>query len=79
MNRALYARRRVRNSVFLTLSVAAAIFGIAWLTLILYALITRGMHALSYHIFTEMTPAQGSTRTSAAARAPTIATTVTRG
>jgi len=61
MNRALYARRRIRNSVFLTLSVAAAIFGIAWLTLILYALVTRGMHALSYHIFTEMTPAQGST------------------
>jgi len=61
MNRALYARRRMRNSVFLTLSVAAAIFGIAWLALILYALVTQGLQALSYHIFTEMTPAQGST------------------
>jgi len=61
MNRALYARRRMRNGVFLTLSVAAAAFGIASLALILYALITQGLQALSYHIFTEMTPPQGST------------------
>ncbi|HUO92346.1 MAG TPA: phosphate ABC transporter permease PstA [Rhizomicrobium sp.] len=61
MNRALYARRRIRNTVFLTLSVAAAVFGIAWLALILYSLIAQGIQALSSHIFTEMTPAQGST------------------
>ena len=59
MNRALYARRRMRNGMFLTLSVAAAIFGIAWLALILYSLVTQGLEALSPRIFTEMTPAQG--------------------
>jgi phosphate transport system permease protein len=61
MNRALYARRRFTNSIFLMLSVAAAAFGIAWLALILYSLVTQGVQALSYHIFTEMTPSQGST------------------
>jgi phosphate transport system permease protein len=60
MNRALYTSRRMRNTVFLTLSVAAAVFGIAWLGLILYSLVTQGVQALSYHIFTELTPAQGS-------------------
>ncbi|HTW33827.1 MAG TPA: phosphate ABC transporter permease PstA [Rhizomicrobium sp.] len=60
MNRALYTRRRVRNTIFLTLSVAAAVFGIAWLALILYSLVTQGIQALSLNVFTEMTPAQGS-------------------
>jgi phosphate transport system permease protein len=60
MNRALYARRRMRNTMFLTLSVFAAIFGIAWLALILYSLITQGIQALSWDVFTKMTPAQGS-------------------
>jgi phosphate transport system permease protein len=60
MNRALYARRRMRNSVFLTLSVAAAAFGIGWLTLILYSLITKGVAGLSVKMFTESTPPPGS-------------------
>ena len=60
MNRALYARRRFRNGMFLTLSVAAAIFGIAWLALILYSLIVQGVGALSPKLFTELTPAPGS-------------------
>ena len=60
MNRALYARRRFRNAMFLTLSVAAAIFGIAWLALILYSLIAQGIGGLSPKLFTELTPAPGS-------------------
>ena len=60
MNRALYARRRFRNGMFLSLSVAAAIFGIAWLALILYSLIVQGVGALSPKLFTELTPAPGS-------------------
>jgi phosphate transport system permease protein len=59
MNRSLYASRRLRNTIFLSLSVAAAVFGIAWLALILYSLITQGMQALSFSVFTEMTPSQG--------------------
>ncbi len=60
MNKGLYARRRLRNRVFLILSVAAAAFGIAWLALILYSLISQGVQALSLDVFTKLTPAQGT-------------------
>jgi phosphate transport system permease protein len=60
MNRALYMRRRFRNTVFLSLSVGAAFFGIAWLVLILYSLVTQGFSGLSAKLFTEMTPPPGS-------------------
>lgn len=59
MSRSLYATRRLRNTIFLTLSVAAAVFGIAWLAVILFSLVTQGIQALSFSIFTEVTPAQG--------------------
>lgn len=61
MNRRLYARRRFINRLLLALSVAAAAFGIAWLALILGTLLLEGFSALSPRIFTEMTPAPGST------------------
>jgi phosphate transport system permease protein len=60
MNRALYARRRLRNRLFLGLSVGAAAFGITWLALILYSLLMQGFGSLSWKVFTEMTPAPGS-------------------
>src|SRR3984957_6857292 len=60
MNRALYLRRRLVNRIFLALSVGAAAFGIVWLALILYSLISQGMQALSPSVFTKLTPAQGS-------------------
>ena len=60
MNRALYARRRIRNTIFLTLSVAAAFFGIAWLAVILYSLLIQGFGGLSPKVFQQMTPAPGS-------------------
>jgi phosphate transport system permease protein len=60
MNRGLYTRRRLRNSMFLTLSVLAAFFGIAWLALILYSLVMQGFAGLSARVFTEITPAPGS-------------------
>jgi len=61
VNRRLYARRRFINRLLLALSVAAAAFGIAWLALILGTLLLEGFFALSPRIFTEMTPAPGST------------------
>jgi phosphate transport system permease protein len=60
MNKALYARRRMKNRIFLTLSVGAAAFGIAWLAIILYSLITQGLAGLALKDFTEITPAPGS-------------------
>lgn len=59
MNRARYASRRIRNAIFLTLSVSAAGFGIFWLALILYSLVSQGVQALSFSVFTQLTPAQG--------------------
>ncbi len=56
-----YAARRRRNAIAMGLSVAAAVFGLAWLTLILGALLWQGLSGLSPRVFTEMTPPPGST------------------
>jgi len=60
MSRALYARRRAVNAIFLVLSTAAAAIGIVALILILYALLKNGFGGLSAAVFTESTPAPGS-------------------
>jgi phosphate transport system permease protein len=60
MNRALYARRRFRNTAFLSLSVGAAAFGITWLAFILYSLVSQGFGGLSLNVFFADTPAPGS-------------------
>src|ERR1700741_4018724 len=60
VSRGLYVRRQLSNRVFLTLSVFAAIFGLIWLALILYSLITNGIAGLSPKLFTELTPPPGS-------------------
>ena len=59
-NRALYARRRFANVMFITLSLAAALFGLVWLAFILGALLKEGFSALSLDIFTQPTPPPGS-------------------
>jgi phosphate transport system permease protein len=56
---ALYARRRRRNAVTLTLSVAATVFGAAWLVIILGTLVWNGASGLSLTVFTENTPPPG--------------------
>ena len=60
INRALYLRRRAANSVFIVLSIAAAIFGLVWLGFILGSLLTQGVAALSPTLFTQSTPPPGS-------------------
>ncbi len=57
---ALYATRRRRNAVAMTLSIAATIFGLAWLVLILGVLFWKGVGGLSLAVFTQMTPPPGS-------------------
>ncbi|HEY8255125.1 MAG TPA: phosphate ABC transporter permease PstA [Rhizomicrobium sp.] len=59
-NRALYFRRRLANSAFIALSLGAALFGLVWLTFILYALLRNGIAALSPTLFTQATPPPGS-------------------
>ncbi|KQZ14886.1 phosphate transporter permease PstA [Mesorhizobium sp. Root554] len=55
----LHARRKARNSVMMTLCMAAAGIGLAWLALILGALLWKGVAGLSLSVFTEMTPPPG--------------------
>ncbi|HTT83114.1 MAG TPA: phosphate ABC transporter permease PstA [Rhizomicrobium sp.] len=60
MNSKRYAGRRLRNQIFILLSIAAAAFGIGWLGLILGALIVEGTSGMSTTLFTLMTPPPGS-------------------
>jgi len=55
-----YARRRRRNRIAMGLSVAATLFGLGWLVLILGELLWHGFSGLSLAVFTEMTPPPGS-------------------
>src|SRR5262249_21404792 len=56
----LYARRRLRNKVAMTLSLLATCFGAGWLVLILAVLLWEGFSRLSLQVFTEMTPPPGA-------------------
>jgi phosphate transport system permease protein len=59
-NRALYFRRRLANTLFIALSLGAALFGLVWLAFILGALLKDGISALSLTLFTQPTPPPGS-------------------
>ncbi|HEX3664121.1 MAG TPA: phosphate ABC transporter permease PstA [Rhizomicrobium sp.] len=60
MNAGLYTRRRLRNRIFIALSVGAAAFGIGWLALILGVLTVEGASGMNGTLFTQMTPPPGS-------------------
>jgi len=55
-----YAARRRRNRIAMGLSLAATLFGLSWLVMILGALLWEGFNGLSVAVFTEMTPPPGS-------------------
>src|SRR5262245_18641962 len=59
-NMSLYNTRRKRNHLAVSLSIAATLFGLAWLVMILGVLIWQGFSGLSLSVFTEMTPPPGS-------------------
>ena len=52
----LQARRRVKNAVALTVSLAAMAFGLLWLVWILYTTLHLGIGGLSVELFTQSTP-----------------------
>jgi phosphate transport system permease protein len=56
----LYAGRRRRNRITMGLSLAATLFGLGWLVLILGELLWQGFSGLSLAVFTEMTPPPGA-------------------
>ena len=53
------AFRKIKNGVFLTLSLLATLTGLACLAAILWTLIQHGVAGMSWHLFTEMTPPPG--------------------
>jgi phosphate transport system permease protein len=57
---ARYAARRRRNAVAMGFSLAATLFGLGWLVLILGVLLWKGLGGLSPAVFTEMTPPPGA-------------------
>jgi phosphate transport system permease protein len=59
IDRSIYAARRRTNAIAKTLSLAATLFGLGWLVLILGVLLWNGFGGLSLAVFTEMTPPPG--------------------
>ncbi len=59
MANALYAGRRARNGLWAAFCYAATAFGLAWLALILGALLWKGVGGLSIDVFTKMTAPPG--------------------
>ncbi|TGP24976.1 MULTISPECIES: phosphate ABC transporter permease PstA [unclassified Mesorhizobium] len=55
----LHQSRKRKNAVMMALCVIAAGIGLAWLALILGALIYKGLSGVSLAVFTEMTPPPG--------------------
>jgi phosphate transport system permease protein len=60
MDRGIYLSRRRRNSLAKSLAIAATLFGLGWLVLILIALLWNGFSGLSTRVFTQMTPPPGA-------------------
>lgn len=60
MNSRLYAARRRRNAIAMSLSLIATAIGLGWLVMVLGTLLWEGGNGLSFRIFTEMTPPPGS-------------------
>jgi len=60
MNEGRYLRRRIRSVIFMSLSVAATLFGLGWLTVILGTLLYEGFSGIDLAMFTESTPPPGA-------------------
>jgi phosphate transport system permease protein len=52
--------RKIKNVIFLVLSLAATLAGLIFLAAILWALVSHGLAGMSMRIFTQMTPPPGS-------------------
>jgi phosphate transport system permease protein len=53
---AKFSRRKMGNTIALVLSLSAMVFGLFWLTWILWETLRLGLSGLSLAVFTEMTP-----------------------
>jgi phosphate transport system permease protein len=57
----LFLRRRIANGVAVLLSSLATVFGMFFLTWILWVTLGKGIDAMGLHLFNEMTPPPGET------------------
>src|SRR5438270_12586710 len=57
---AIYTTRRLINSLVIAVAVAATVFGLLWLVLVLWRLLWNGITAVTPALFSEMTPPPGS-------------------
>jgi phosphate transport system permease protein len=55
-----YARRRLRNTIVIALSIGSTVLGLGWLILILGSLLYQGLSGLSPAVFTQTTPPPGA-------------------
>src|ERR1700704_5738814 len=60
IDRSIYAARQRTNAIAKVLALAATLFGLGWLVLILGVLLWNGFSGLSLKVFTEMTPPPGA-------------------
>src|SRR6201996_9320237 len=56
----IYGRRRRNDMIVRGLCIAAALFGVTWLALILFTLFANGIAGISVQLFTQNTPPPGS-------------------
>lgn len=56
----LYFRRRAANRLSMIFSIAATLFGVFWLTWILWTLLSNGLPWMNSDVFTRITPPPGS-------------------
>ena len=52
--------RKIKNGVFLTLSLIATLTGLAFLAAILWTLVSHGISGMSWRLFSQMTPPPGN-------------------
>ena len=57
---AIFRRRKIFNIAAMTLACAAMVFGLSFLIMILWTLVARGIPALTYKTFSQMTPPPGN-------------------
>ena len=60
MQNPVYRGRARTNKVLLTLSAIALAFGLFWLAWIIFTLLSKGAAALSFTLFTQITPPPGA-------------------
>ena len=59
MNNGIYRRRNLVNKIMLTISLITLVFGLFWLFWIILTLLFKGAPALSFTLFTNITPPPG--------------------